>query len=361
MARLTLGYMRTQTRLPQLIGYCLEDVVDLAEAINAAQQRLVMCGEGGEQGWWGGWARMRFNVLRSDPYITLGRYGTRLMDVGVCTRIAGIQNEFYEFLEFGNGLLPKTSCTNNTARAADCAPAQILDRGEYPTFRDIATTGSRRIRVRPVDPLDGSGNYRTLIQGTDPFDNIIYSQNGSSRVTGQYVNIVDPFADLPTLLNTLTGIQKDVTNGQIQYYDVDPTTGDETLILTMEPSETVAGYRRYYLSGLPVSCCPVVRDASGTPTAQVEAIVKLALLPLAVDSDYLLIQNAEAIIAECQSARYSTMDLPNAKVMAQSAHKDAVRFLQGELAHHLGTDKPAVGFFPFRTARLEKQAIGTLM
>jgi hypothetical protein len=69
----------------------------------------------------------------------------------------------------------------------------------------------------------------------------------------------------------------------------------------------------------------------------------------------------EALIAECQSARYSTMDIPSAKTMALAAHKDAIRLLQGELAHHYGTDKPAVGLFPWGSAALQKQAIGSLM
>lgn len=358
MARLTLNHMRRKTRLPQVLGYCVDDAPNIADAINAAQERLIFAIESGDQGWYGTWARMVFNVLPSNAYITLGRYGSRLMNVAVCRKPFAVANEFSEFLEFGNGILPTIWC----GQSQSCAGVEptIVARGEVPSFRDLAGAG-RLIRVRALDPLDTISGKRVLIQGTDAYDNIIYSLNVTDRITGVYLTVADPFVDTPMILNSLTGIQKDVTAGQIQFYDVDPVTAEETLILTMEPSETVAGYKRYVLNNLPPSCCPQVRDIHGNLTVQVEALVKLNYIPVVVDSDYLLLQNSEAIIAECQSARYSTMDDPNAKKMAMAAHKDAIRLLQGELAHQYGTDNPAIGFYPFGSARLERQGIGLLI
>src|SRR5688572_24084452 len=348
MPRITLKQVR-DGRLPKAIGVCFDDIPNIAEAVNSAQQRLVFAGEMGDQGWFGSWARTVFNVLQEDPYITLPRWGSRLIVSAACKRSVGIQNQFYEFLEWGGGIEPKFDCGG---RRANCPISTVLDRGDYPAFRDLAGTG-RTIRVRALSSLDTQGNKRVLIQGTDSSDNIIYSQDGVDRVVGIYLTITDPFVDTPLTLNTLTGIQKDITNDAVRFYDVDPVTGDETLILTMEPSEEVSGYRRYYLNGLPPSCCPVVYDSAGDATVQIEALVKLNLIPVVVDSDYLLIQNMEALIAECQSARYSTMDIPSAKAMALSAHKDAIRLLQGGLAHHCVSGGPAVSFLPFRSAVLQ--------
>lgn len=358
MPRLTLQQCR-ESRLPEVIGACTADTPAIAAAVNAAQQRLIFAKEVGEEGWYGTWARMVFNVLRSDPYVTLGRYAARIQEMSVCRNPVAIQNEFYEFLEFGNGLQPKYSCSS--AAASGCQPMQSYSRGDVVTFRDLSSDTGKYIRVRALSSLDVTGTKRTLIQGTDIFDNILYSQDGAARVVGEYLTLADPFVDAPTVIKTLNGIQKDITNGPVQYWEVDPSTGAEVLLLTMEPSERIAGYRRYYINGLPSSCCPVIRDAVGNPLAQVEGLVKLNLIPVVVDSDYLLIQNMEALIAECQSMRYSTMDLPNAKLMSAAAHRDAIRLLQGELAHHMGIERPAVGFFPFGSARLEKQAIGRLM
>lgn len=355
MPRLTLGQC-AQSRLPEVIGACPQDLPQIANAVNAAQERLVFASEAGDDGWNGSYAEAAFNVLQSDPYITLNRYGGRLMWVDVCNRPVQINNQFQEYLTFGIGKQSPTRCGVNRNRG--CGGANIYARGVFPSFRDM--TAGHFIRVRAESSLDQAGNKRTLIQGTDSTDTVITSLDSTVRVQGIYLNIVAPFVDVPFTMNSLTGIQKDPTNGPIQFSDVDPVTGVETLILTMDPGEMVSGYPRYYFNGLPLSCCPVT-VVGGQPTVQVMALVKLNLVPVVVATDYLLIQCLEAIIAECQSLRYSTIDLPASKQMAAAAHKDAIRLLNGELTHFYGTDKPALEFLPFGSARLERQGIGILI
>lgn len=344
------------SRLPEAIGVCADNTPALAAAINAAQEQLVYAPEAGDESWVGGFAEVVYNVLQSDPYISLDRYGGRLIAVDVCKKPVEVQNQFYEYLNFGNGRQPLCDCTGTTVQ---CAFGQIYDRGFFPTYRDM--TKGHKIRVRALDPLDQSTGKRTLIQGTDTADHIIYSQDATIRVQGDYITIMAPFVDSPQPLNSLTGIQKDITNGQITYWDVDPVTAAETLILTMEPGETTAWYRRYYLSDLPKNCCPMVLDGSGNPTVQVWALVKLELIPVVVPTDYLLLQSREAVIEECQSVRYSTMDLPNAKGMSQLSHRKAIGLLNGQLTHTYGTQKPAIVFAPFGSAKLENQKIGTML
>lgn len=353
MPRITL-YQCSLSRLPEVLGVCAQDLPSIANAVNSAQERLIFAKECGDEGFYGSFAEMAFNVLQSDPFIALGRYGGRIMSVDVCKKPVQVNNQFYEYLRFGKGKQPPGCCSTNRG----CSGVQAYSRGVFPTFRDM--TAGHLIRVRAVDPLDTSGDKRTLIQGTDTADNIISNFDGALRVQGVYLNIVAPFVTTPMALNTLTGIQKDPTNGEIQFWDVDPITAAETLILTMEAGETVAGYPRYYFSGLPLSCCPVT-TVGGQPTVQVQALVKLNLIPVVYPTDYLLIQSMEAIIAECQSMRYSTMDSPASKKMATDAHKDAIRLLNGQLTHYYGTQNPAVSVMPFGSARLEKQGIGLLI
>lgn len=357
MARITLKQC-CESRLPEVIGACSADIGSVAAAANSADERLLYAREAGDEGWVGSFAEVVYNVLQTDPYISLDRYAGRLISVDVCRSPVEVQNQFYEYLQFGNGRQPRFNCTGSTV-AAQCTFGQVYDRGFFPAFRDI--TAGHIIRVRAIDPLDVNTGKRTLIQGTDTADHIIYSQDGALRVQGEYIYIGSPFTDMPQPINSLTGIQKDITNGQITYWDVDPVTAAETLILTMEPGELVAGYRRYYLSHLPPSCCPVVLNQAGQRTVQVQALIKLNLVPARVPTDYLLCQSMEAIIAECQSMRYSTMDLPNAKQMALMAHRDAIRLLNGQLTHYYGTQKPAISFYPFGSAKLENQKIGTMI
>lgn len=350
--RLTLSMMR-QGRLPEAIGACQADVPRIAAAANSAQERLLYAKEARSEGWFGSWAHAVFNVQRTDPYLTLSREIARLEKMAVCHRPVNVQNQFYEFLQFGNGYQPFFECTANQTR---CPQLQTYDRGMVPTFKDL--TAGHLVRVRALDVLDTQGNKRVLISGTDVYDAPIMSLDGSFNVNGTYLVLAQPFTDTTMTLNTITGIQKDVTNGQVQFWDVDPATGLETLILTMDASEETAWYRRYFLNSIPLSCCPGTVDEANNPTVQVDAIVKLNAIPVRVDSDYLLLQNEEAIIAEAQAMRYATMDGMESKALARDAHKAAIGFLQGELAHYLGTDLPAISFRPFGNASLEKQGIG---
>ena len=341
MPRLRLYDVRLG-RLSEAVGITQGDIVGMAELINAAQLRLITAREIGDTGFWGGWARTAFEVSRESPYLTLPRTIARIINLDVCRHPIRIQNEFYEFMEFGIGKQP--SFRNR------CGRLEAFDRGVYPTFVDMPANSF--VRVYLVDGSD-SGGQRTLIQGFDSNGQRVISQDGYNQVEGIFLPLVAPFVDCPIAMTRITGIQKDVTAGPLRYFAVDRDTGVETPILVMDPGELVSGYRRYYLNGLPNSCC-----GNGTPgTLQVEGIAKLELLPVTVDTDYLLIQNIEALIAECKSIRYGNIDNPEAKALARDHHKEAIGLLQGEIKHYLGTDEPAIVYAPLGSARLERVKI----
>lgn len=315
-----------------------------------------MAKEAGDEGWYGTWAEIVFNISRTNPYITLPREIARLEAVNVCNHPVAVQNQFYEYLQFGNGRLPKQfrHCRNFLT--------QGYTRNNAVTFTDL-TNGPQIIAIYATDPADIDGKHRVLVQGLDNNNNVVYTQDGLTQVQGVFVTLSSPFATAPMQFNQLTGIQKDVTNGPIQIFQVDPATGAQVLLLTMQPGEQTAWYRRYYLDSLPCGCCPPpgIVPAGQCQQVQVAAIAKLELIPVVVDTDYLLIGNLEAITEECQSIRYSEVDTATAKQMAQEKHMQAIRLLNGELAHYLGIDTPAVSVAPFGDARLERQRIGTMI
>lgn len=334
-----------QSRIPEAVGVCQADNGKLLEYVNEAQQRLIFAG--GETGWWGSWAKTVFNVdSQVDPSITLPRSIARLINLDVCRRPVRIQNEFYEFLEAGVGLQPST---------CSCNAIETYDRGMFPTFSDLVPP-NKRLRFYITDAADVG--RRMLVQGTDQNGTTIYSLDGIDQVSGVYVAFTQPFADTPFNITTLTGLQKDFTIGQVKVFEVDMVTGVQRLILTMEPSEEVAGYRRYFLNGLPRNCCDPAN--TGVTTAQVTAMAKLAFIPVAVDTDYLIIQNLAALKEECQAVRYGEMDVSEAAAQAALRHKKAINLLNGELRHHLGKEMPAINFAPFGTAKLSHQRIGAL-
>lgn len=337
------------SELPQKIGFCQGDVASIASAVNRAQERLLTCREVGEQGWYGSWARTVFNVSRANPYITAPREVARIQLADVCQKAIGIQNDFYQFLEWGNGLLPATS--------KPCQYMQMYRLGTVPTFVDIAPS-NQSIRVFATDPADYG--KRTLIQGLDNQGNIIRSTDGLDPTLGEYLVLNTPFTDFPMEITSVTGIQKDVTVGVVKYYQLDLTSGDLVLILTMEPGETVAEYVRYQIAGLPNNCCH-----TGIPgTTQVTCMTQVAFIPAQVDSDWLMFHSPggmEALIAEAQSTRFDGMDAGEADQKLGFKHHEAVGYLNGQLAYFLGKTRPAAIVKPFGNATLQRQRIGTLI
>lgn len=336
------------SRLPSSVGLCQADVPGISRFVNAAQQRLLYCKEAGNDGWHGTFAEVVFEVDPDDPYITLPREMARIVAHVICDRWVPLDNIYYSYLTFGNGRLPKqfVNCERSLTQ-------HTFARNNVVTFVNIDPPVKIRIRITEESDI----GKRALIQGLDNNDVRIYSQDGTNRVDGIFMAFDNPFVTTTIQWNQITGIQKDVTDGEVKFYQVDPDTGDETLILTMEPGEQTASYRRYYLDNLPNSCCP---PPSATGTVQVTAIVKLELIPVVYDTDYLLIGNLEAITEESQAVRYSEMDRPDSKQMVDYHHRNAVRFLNGELSHYVGQEQPAVGFKPFGSASLRCARVGSL-
>lgn len=352
MKRLRLYDVRA-SRMPAILGICQDNVPKIAEYVNSAQRRLLYCREAGDESWWGTWAEIVFNVSRTTPYITFPNEIARIEYVNACDIPIQIHNQFFEYLDFGNGRMPKQW------RAAGWGTwnmlTQMYSRNNAVTFIEM-TNAPQYLTALITDSQDVGKRF--LAQGLDANGKVIYSQDNGNNVTGQFVSFNTPMASTPMMLSQINGIQKDVTVGEVSFYQTDPTTGEQILLLTMQPSEQTASYRRYYLHSLPANCCQT--PATTTDQVQITALAKLEMIPVTCDTDYLLIQNLEAIIEESQAVRYSTMDTPTTKQMAAERHAQAVRLLNGELAHYLGVKDTAVGIRPFGSARLEFQKIGTL-
>lgn len=355
-ARTRLYDIRTSD-LPQSVGLCQADVVGIANYVNSAQRRLLFCKEAGSESWWGTWAEVRFTVSRAAPFVTFDNTIARLELVDICDHPVDVNNQYMEYLRFGNGRMPKLFRQGH----CNCFVPQVYSRNNAPTFTDI--TPGNFVRAYATDATDYG--KRVLIQGKDNNGNIIYTQDGLNRVQGQFEVLATPFVQWPMQFNEITGIQKDVTNAPINIYGVD-ALGNQTLLVTMQPNETVAGYRRYFFSNLPFNCCSTSGPNPCITTPQVESVVvtaiaKLEFVPVVVDSDYLLIGNIEAIKCEAQAYRYSTMDSPQSKQLEALKHRQAVGLLNGELDHYLGLDQPAVNLAIFGSARLERHRIGSLL
>lgn len=347
------------SELPGAIGLCSSDTAGIARVVNIIQQRLLYCKEAGEESWNGTWAEILFTLSRDTPYATFGRDIARLELVDVCNRPVEVNNQFQEYLRFGNGRMPNLFRRSN----CNCFKPEVFARDSSPTFVDLSPA-PQFLRAYYTDASDIG--KRVMISGLDNNNNIIYSQDGRSRAEGMFANLTTPFVQWPMLFNKITGIQKDVTNFPVQIMQVDPTTGAQVLLVTMQPTEKVAWYRRYFFNNLPFNCCTFTGPNPCSPvqpasSVQITAIAKLEFIPVVAQSDYLMIGNIPALIEEAMAWRYSSMDSAASKQLEAIKHRNAVRYLNGELSHYQGKDNPAVNLAVFGSARLSKQGIGTMV
>lgn len=323
--------------LPDTIGLCTSDGARVAAAVNEAQERLITDPMAPDEGWWGGWGRMLFNaqVSSQGAYIVTPANIARVILMNVCDQPIHLRNGFYEFLEFGIGLQPRR-CTEGTS--CNVAPGQLTQAYERDTVCTLGTflTTPQQIAVYPSSAIDVG--KRVLLQGTDQNGITVYSDTptGPPEV-GEWVTLTTPFVLSVNQFSALTGIQKESTMDRVTFYMVDPITSAETLLSTMEPTETVASYRRYFLNGLPNNCC---NTAAGL--VQVTAQVKFDYQPVVNDSDWLTIQSIPALIEECKSNRYGRIDTAEAGKLEAKCHGRALAILNGQLDHFLGKIQTAV-------------------
>lgn len=343
--------------LPDVIGSPSNDVPTIARYVNRAQQMLI--GAGGETGFWGGWQKVVFNVSRCHPYITLPAQFARAINMDVCSFPIRIQNEFYEFLEAGIGL--QDFYRGEQWRRGDwCGALQGFERGTWPTMVDLTPT-NQFLRAYLTDVRD-VGKRILFTPAKDQNGNYIYSTDGNANPNGFYLTLAQPFTDSsvggkPMVVTEIGGIQKDITYGDVLLYQVDATTGVQVLLSRYGPTEMSPAYRRYYINRMPCGCfchtrqSPCIQPQPVDPYVPVTAMCKLEHIPVAQLTDWMVIGNIPALIEECKAIRYSDMDNAGAAQMSANYHSKAIRLLNQEMTHYLGSLNPAVNFAPFGTAK----------
>lgn len=339
--RLNLYQLRN-SRFPRILGYCQDDIPRIAEAANAIQETLIFDKAAGEFGWQGTFAEVFFNVSRSQPFITLPREIARIIQSDVCNHPIDLNNQTAEYMRFGNGRMVSGRCSCPGTLAG-------YERNNAVLFTELTNT-PQMIRAYINNAQDVG--RRAIISGLDSNNKEVYSQDNLVIVQGQFAAFDSPFVTWTLPFNRITGIAKDATAGEIEFYQVDPTTGAEVLILTMQPSETIASYRRYYFNNLPCSCCPVPGAVEGT--VQISALAKLQPVRMVVDSDYALLSSIEAFIEEAQCYRLSEADTGSAQQMAARHHQRAIQLLIGEVSHYHGILNPSVGVNYFGDERCNR-------
>lgn len=344
MTRLTLAAI-TNSRLPSLIGECANNLNVLRSLVNEAQERLLTDPRAPDDGWWGGWATMAFNVTveNGQGYIVCPRDVARLVAITVCSQPVKLRNGFYEYLDFGAGLRTPQDCCS-----AKCNGIEAFDRDCVSTIGTLE--GNRRIDVYLSD--DADIGRKVVIQGIDANGNQITELDLTTMraISGETVYLTSPMVSTVNTFSVITGILKQATIGKVRFDQVDPASLESSYLTTMDPGETTAYYRRLLLSGLPSGC---YGGTSGL--IQVSAQAKLDLVPAQSLQDYLLISSLPALIEEMQSIRYGSLESDDASAKEDRHHGKAMQLLFGQLDHYLGKTRPAIEVPIFGSAKLKRQ------
>lgn len=341
MIRPTLSNFRSQFPI-EVMGICAADPGVITYA-NDSQQRLIMDPLAPDEGWWGGWATMVLTAAKTftHAYVTTPQNVARIIVSAVCDRPVEMRNGFYEFLMFGAGLQPKL-CRTGCGQSFN-----VYDRDNVVTLFDFPST-PQKLRFYPTDARDSG--LMILPQGLDQNSQVVLTTNPVTGLSapGEYVTLAFPFVDSANTFSKLTGIQKDQTYGPVQIFAVDPTTGVETALSTMEPNEQTASYRRYLISGIPNFNCNCAQPG----LVQLQCQVRLDFQPVYNETDYLSIPNVSALVEESISIRYSRMDSGSAAQKSLLHHGRALALLNGQLDLYQGKTSTAVKVPLFGSNRL---------
>lgn len=335
MSRATLATAKN-SRIPQVVGGC-KDGAKFASYLNEAQERLITRGN-----WKGSYQKIRLCIDEGCITLPLGILG--LHGVAMCNYPVTAKNQWWEFLSNEHGIV-----TGNSEVGCAFPGNLFLDRGFHPTFRDIKPP-NKQIRAYLTNTADVGKKIH--IFGVDEYNNTIRSTISGNTVDGFYLTLANPFVANNFDVKSITGVQKEVTKGQVLLYAVDTGTGVETQLGIYEPEETVADYRRYFMTGIDDSCSCTVKT--------IEAMAKLDFIPVKNDWDYLYIDNIPALKEMCQAIRYSEMDTGNSKQQALVHEARAIRELNHQKRNITPDSQIPISMRVYGSARLSNKRIGGL-
>lgn len=282
MPLLTVRQLK-QSRIVSNLGLCPDDP-RLLQWFNEFQEDALNHGA-----FWGSYVAGEFCTFGG--LVPWPRAVARVDYITICGQTLDAKNQFYRFMSPVSqpGPCDVCGCGNGISGRSDCGACGSRvweDAGNLPVFRQIH--GAKYVKLYPRSTTDVG--KRVLIQGYDVNKEWVRKQYGGIWVDGEYVTIGNPFGISSTNWTSITGVQKDETDKNVQAYALDISTGLETLLADWQPTEVNPSYR---ISRIPCVCR---RDRDGTQRpGSIKAMVKLEHIPVAQDTDWLILGNMVAI------------------------------------------------------------------
>lgn len=326
------------SRLREVSQSC-PDSVQFQSLVNKATRMLMTRGS-----FWG--TVVRVKVCTYNGCITWPRFVGSVLATSVCRHSIPISNQWYDFLPMshedflnnGSFQFMDGQCRGNLNTVMD---------GMTPVFNPIQCGFPQFIQVFPSVQAD-LGQQITLF-GLDINNQPVRSRNAMNIwQDGEVVTLAAPWVQTVNQFSVLTRITKAVTQGIVRYYQFNPTTGLLNDLVWHQPNETTPMYRHSRIHGMkPGQSCP----------RMVDALVKLEFVPVAADTDLVLIPNLDAL----ESMIMAIKEKENGNIgKAQAYEADAVHELNLEMRNRFPNSQVPAQVQCFGTARLERQNIGGL-
>lgn len=319
------------SRIPNALGICDTDSRFL-QWLNEATQRLMVEGR-----WWGTTAR--FKICASNGCLTMPPQIATIEAVNVCGHPTPIRDMWWEFLENGPGSGNPQTCNSSNTTPGSCAGGcmnNAVYRGNFPSFDDIHGPGKK---LNLVCDLVSDVNKEVICMGYDDNGNWIRTNQGGTILDGEIV-LLTQGAGTNSLNNfsSITDMQfVDDRDGQVWLYEFDVASSTKRMVGHYEYFEKRPSYPRYKFPGI----IPQASGSGGCSAFQVEIIGKLEYIPVAKDTDYLIIGNIPAMKEMMKALRDSENEPDGIKSNAimVAGLKTATSILDSELDHYYGAGR----------------------
>jgi len=200
---------------------------------------------------------------------------------------------------------------------------QLSSQGRVPTYNDIPGGTSYYVRAYALDPSD-KGKTITLF-GIDGNGQTLRHQDPATGlwIDGTIIVLDIPFGSTSVYVQRIDAVIKDETQFNVPIFAYDPVGNTLLDLAIYEPGETNPSYAkdRLFSHGHTFCKCEFT----------VIAMVKLAFIPVKVDTDFVLIPSAMALKTAIQSIKFGESgDAQNQQVFLQSAVNELNRVLDNE-------------------------------
>lgn len=307
------------SRVPKRLGYCPEDP-RFREDYNFTQEQLL------NHGRWSGCVVQCQFCVDSLGCVVLPRNVAAVEQWAVSGAPASMQNNYWSFIRYVGQIPTCGACGNKGSQSGcSCGSLYAVQSGTSPlSIRMQSVPGPRYVKLYPRSATDIG--KKVLIQGYDQNSEWVRRAYNGVFVDGEYVTLGLPFALTTSQYTAITGAQKDITDQPVLVYSFNPVDSVEVKLGEWDSDEVNPSNPVMRMPGAFSSTC-----SSSTCKPTVDAIVKLAHIPIRQDTDWLLIGNLVAIEHAMRGAQHYQANRDT------EGDKEMVRAI-AELNHELRTN-----------------------